>query len=45
MQSQSHTASLTDTPAQWPDGAEVWHTLTLQAGFNSATVVIAATLK
>lgn len=41
---QDRITSITDTSAQWPSAGEVWRTLTLQAGYNTGIVVLAAAL-
>jgi len=44
MQAGERLRSITDASAQWPTAGEVWRTLTLQAGYNSGIVVLAAAL-
>lgn len=44
MQAGQVIRSITDASAQWPSAGEVWRTLTLRAGYNSAVVVLAATM-
>lgn len=37
-------ASITDVSVEWPTFAELWRTLTFQAGFNTSVVLAGATL-